>query len=61
MPLQVKAAYFILALLAGFIVTMLGIAAWQEPEIRVLLLVFGVSLVTLWAGITIIDYMRWGS
>lgn len=55
-PWNVKLAHGLLAGLTLAVVGTLAFAAWQEPEIRVLLLLFGVVGITFWAGLTVIEW-----
>jgi hypothetical protein len=55
-PIKVKLAYSLLTLGVLFVVGMLGFAALQEPEIRVLLGIFALAGFLFWAIVTVEEW-----
>lgn len=53
MPIKVRAAYVVLVLAVLGVITSLISVVWQDPETRVLIVIFGLAGLIFWAVFTV--------
>ena len=57
MPGKVLAAYVVLFLFVAGVACSLVVAMWQEPECRVVMLIFGMAALLFWAIHVLVDWI----